>query len=135
MAGLAQGQPIEVRVFGVTGSGLAGPPSLANPQMRLRTGSLLFLSLYGLDLVAMVLDPSELPCVQSCLNMCESLCQLFESTSVYRNAKGDVVMPQAWQNHRDPKRLHMKYNCCDPHRCDTSAAHVALLSQRVRSAV
>ena len=32
MAGLAQGQPIEVRGFRVTGPGLAGPPSLANPQ-------------------------------------------------------------------------------------------------------
>ena len=34
MAGLAQGQPIEVRGFGVTGPGLAGPPYLANPHMK-----------------------------------------------------------------------------------------------------
>ena len=29
----AQAQPIEVRGFGVTGPGLAGPPSLANPHL------------------------------------------------------------------------------------------------------
>ena len=32
-AGPAQAQPIEVRGFGVTGPGPAGPPSLANPHM------------------------------------------------------------------------------------------------------
>ena len=32
-AGPAQAQPIEVRGFGVTGPGLAGPPYLANPQV------------------------------------------------------------------------------------------------------
>ena len=32
-AGPAQAQPIEVRGFGVTGPGPAGPPSLANPHL------------------------------------------------------------------------------------------------------
>ena len=36
-AGPAQAQPIEVRGFGVTGPGLAGPPYLANPQMLVWT--------------------------------------------------------------------------------------------------
>ena len=35
MAGPAQAQPIEVRGFGVTGPGPAGPSSLANPQVLL----------------------------------------------------------------------------------------------------
>ena len=34
-AGPAQAQPIEVKGFGVTGPGPAGPPYLANPQMYL----------------------------------------------------------------------------------------------------
>ena len=37
-ARLAQGQPIEVRGFGVTGPGLAGPPSLANPHLTVVWG-------------------------------------------------------------------------------------------------
>ena len=44
MPGLDQGQPIEVRVSGVTGPGPIDPPSLANPHMFFMSISLDMLS-------------------------------------------------------------------------------------------